>query len=558
MLSLIYGGTFYKGANEAQANVAVFQPAHCLGGWKNVDNIAGAPQVRSDNEVEYNDTNSASVVNTNAQVFCGGFSGQIPYAAKHERVSVHFSWYIEDGKAEISRPVFEEKDKEIVEEVIPDSISSTTESGADPVEIEPAPFEETHIEDTVIEESETPDILEPEVVEPTPTESSEPSEPTALQFFRYVFNTAHAEEPPPTEVTEITEEPPQEDMIAPDVIEEPETVETVVVEEVMFTEISTTTAEVVPSVPVPASPRSEEEQQQLEEAHEEAVLETSTAEGAYFEVLYTLDGQEWHTLGFVNRIANDVEIEMPIDLFATVEDLKKVQIALHTVERFDSVPKIYLDALWLEVTYDDMGQTELVPPGQRPGDVIFSETTYQDSKAVVVLRDVALETLSNVLSESDSANGSSTRDDVATSTVETIATSSSASTTESAQSLTEFVSTSTLADIINSTGVRVELWLYASSTDSWSRIADDSIISRNPQVKFIDGNLFWVDKNNLAVWRFNPKSGGYDALSFSEGQVSKMPFQNEAGEEKVLEFSVSSSSVLLKEVTVSEPEMLNW
>ena len=291
-------------------------------------------------------------------------------------------------------------------------------------------------------------------------------------------------------------------------------------------------------------------------AENEPVIESNPSDGTYFEVLYTLNGQDWHTLGFVSRIANDVQIEMPIDLFATVEDLNKVQIALHTVERFDSVPKIYLDALWLEVTYDDIGGGELAPPGTRPGDVIFSETVYEDQKAVVVLRNVELMTLSNVLSAATATSGNAstteTENGAGTTSVAVVSTATSTTDTQSV-GLTDFVSTSTLAEIINSTGVLVELWLYASTSDSWSRIADDSIISRNPQVKFESGSVFWVDKNNVGVWRYDPKSGGYDALSLSEGQISKLQFRDEAGELRELEFSSGTSTVLLNEIKTPKP-----
>jgi hypothetical protein len=94
----------------------------------------------------------------------------------------------------------------------------------------------------------------------------------------------------------------------------------------------------------------------------------------------------------------------------------------------------------------------------------------------------------------------------------------------------------------------VELWLLASSTQVWTRVADDSIISRNPQIKFADGHIFWADRNDVGVWRYNPKSGGYDALSMTEGGFSTMRFRNEAGELQALDFSHASSSMVLEEI----------
>lgn len=539
VLALIYGGSFFHGENQAQANVATFHPAHCLGGWKNVDNIAGQPDVRLNNDVQYDDTNSASLFNSNAQVFYGGFSGDIPYAAKHERVTLNFSWYIADG------PQPERREESKTPEVIPAEVSAPSlEEGTSSVS------EDGIVPEQAVSDTEAPVNTDNASTIEAPAEESEevvpeePAEPTAVRFLKSFFTVVHAQEISPEE--EPVLETPEEEAIVAEELETPVLTEEVIPESVTIP--SSTPAIVEESVSDTSVPpvRDKEEQQAIEEAHEQAVIEAGVPENAYFEVLYTLDGQEWHTLGYVNRIANDVQIELPIDLFATVEDLKKVQIALHTVERFDTVPKIYLDSLWLEVAYDDVTATEFAPPGQRPGDVIFSETVYEDTTAVVVLRNVALMTLSNVLTAASPTAASSSTEQASTTDTEL---DTNASSTDQTQVLTDVVSTSTLADIINSTGVLVELWLYSSTTDDWSRIADDSIISRNPQVKFVDGNIFWVDKNNESVWRYDPKSGGYDALSFSEGQSSKMQFRNESGELRELDFSYGTSSVQINAVS---------
>jgi hypothetical protein len=545
ILALIYGGSFLHGTNQAQANVATFHPAHCLGGWKNVDNIAGSPEVRLDNDVAYDDSNSASLFNSNAQVFCGGFSGDIPYAAKHERVTLNFSWYIGDGP-QLERTAQEVAPGPAPVEVIAEPVveEAKTESGETDVTDEAAPLPAASQESEEVSPAESVE----ETGESAPVESAEP---TAFRFFNTLISTAHAQEAEPA--SEVPTPSTEDEVISLEPSVPVESVETPLVETVLpATEIqSDTNGEVIQgeiSTTSISNNISAEEQDAIAKAHEQVVTAAGKPENAYFEVLYTLDGQEWHTLGFVNRIANDVQIELPIDLFATVEDLEKVQISLHTVERFDTVPKIFLDSLWLEVVYDDVAAAEFVPPGQRPGDIIFSETSYEDSTAVVVLRNVELMTLSNVLTAASSTA-------LSTTSGQTSASSTQATTTATSTGqvvLTNLMSTSTLASIINSTGVLVELWLHSSTTDDWSRIADDSIISRNPQVKFVDGNIFWVDKSNASVWRFNPKSGGYDALSFSKGQ-STMQFRNESGELRELDFSYGTSSVQID--TVSEPVM---
>ena len=509
----VYGGSFFRGSSAVEASVSKFYPTSCLGGWKNIDKIAGQPNVLPDNGAVYDDTNSASLFNSNSQIFCGGFKGEIPAAAKHQKVALHFSWYIDDAT---NQPVPTQKEGS--------RTYTKTMDDNQPVEkkTERAPAA------PVVPASGDSDTLPSNISEPeTPTPAE--NEPTAFNPFRNFLHVAHAQE---VQGSEVTTESTQAVISAEEVVTTPSEPEHSPRVETAAQEASSTIFQT-----------ESETHATTVQGETVVVSETSPSEGAYFQVFYTLDGEEWHLLGFVSRIANDVEIEMPIDLFSSVEDLEKVQISLHTVNHFDSVPKIYLDSLWMEVTYNDVGTTDILPPGGKPGDVIFSETTYQDSRAVVVLRNVELATLSNLLSATAASTSSTTVD-------EQLATSSTTATTspQNSNALTDFVSTSTLSSIINSTGVQVELWLYASTTASWSRIADDSIISRAPQVKFVAGSVFWVDKNDAGVWRFDPKSGGYDALSFSKGETSKMQFRDEAGELKELEFTFGTSSVLLEDV----------
>lgn len=83
-----------------------------------------------------------------------------------------------------------------------------------------------------------------------------------------------------------------------------------------------------------------------------------------FEVLYTVDGQEWRSLGYTGEINNTVHFELPIELFGMVSDVEKVQIALHPIPSFDSTPIVYVDAMWLDIEYtlaeDDMLLEEVV------------------------------------------------------------------------------------------------------------------------------------------------------------------------------------------------------
>jgi hypothetical protein len=502
VFALVYGGSFLRGVMTAKANTAFFYSGQCLGGWSNVDKVTGQPDVaRGDSS--YTDENSASVKNSNAQIFCSGFEGDIPLTAKHEKVTLHFSWYIADSESHEDNQHTPNTPEEPSLEVVEDK---------EPVSEE-------------VPEEITPDVPVVEI-EPEPEEMPVIEEPTAFNPFGF-FSIAHAQEG--AEVV-VAEEPTEET-----VPEVEEAVDVISEEPVIESEAPT---EEVTTEPSPASGENENTSDVPQDRTE--IIRNTSPDGAYFEALYTLDGQEWYSLGYISRIANDIEIEIPVDLFATIEDLKKVQIALHTVERFDSVPEIFLDALWLEVSYVDEGGEGLVPPGSRDGDIIFSETVYGNETAVVVLRNVALDTLSNVLTAAATTSASTT---------ESIASSTASSTPQ----LETIVASSTLSEVITMTGVEIELWLYASTTQSWSRVADDSLMSRNPQVEFIAGNIFWIDKNDAGVWRYNPRSGGYDSLSFSENK-SLFSFYDESGDVREREFTVTTD---VETTETAEPDIVS-
>ena len=71
-------------------------------------------------------------------------------------------------------------------------------------------------------------------------------------------------------------------------------------------------------------------------------------------MFYTVNGQNWKLLGFVQDIHNGVSFEMPTGVFTTVEDLEKVQIAIRTLPTYDDVDTIFLDSVWLEVEYENL------------------------------------------------------------------------------------------------------------------------------------------------------------------------------------------------------------
>lgn len=78
------------------------------------------------------------------------------------------------------------------------------------------------------------------------------------------------------------------------------------------------------------------------------------------EVLYTLDGVDWKSLGFVDKDSFDnTQFKIPIEEVATWEDVSKIQISVRSVPILDgTTPVIYLDSMWIEAGYEHLNKNE--------------------------------------------------------------------------------------------------------------------------------------------------------------------------------------------------------
>ena len=336
---------------RANAQITSFYSTVCLGGWENTDKAMGVPDAIEKNDTNYNESNSASVFNAITQIFCGGFKGELPQDAIHKKVILKFSWATENTTSSI------EENPEIIngeetiqteesaeEELIENENTSTEETNApvkETLEIETIPVLE-------LESALELEIEQPSTENPESTPATEPAED--LSFIRKLFfDVVYAED-----------------------------AEEIVTEETIQTEESAE-EELIENKP-PASEDSETE-----------IIDNNSPEetipiGAIFEVRYTLDGIVWESLGYISEINNDVSLEMPIDIFTSIADLERIQIALHTLPMFDTLPKIYLDAIWLEVQYENE-ETEIKINQEQSAVVLnaLEESEIEEIPAEIIL-----------------------------------------------------------------------------------------------------------------------------------------------------------------------------
>lgn len=83
-----------------KAEVTNLYPGSCLGGWINAQNAQGRMSLDPDAPADlFNESNSAVLKNTIAQIFCGSFNGAIPQDNEPKKVFLKFSWHITEEPA---------------------------------------------------------------------------------------------------------------------------------------------------------------------------------------------------------------------------------------------------------------------------------------------------------------------------------------------------------------------------------------------------------------------------------------------------------------------------
>jgi hypothetical protein len=107
---------------------------------------------------------------------------------------------------------------------------------------------------------------------------------------------------------------------------------------------------------------------------------TTTPEGAQFVVQYTLDGIVWRILGYVTTVDTDVRLEFPKDILPTLSDISRMKISITPVLQIDTIQPVFLDAVWLEVSYAPLGELGVhgisdIVPSVTPFDMLISDTS---------------------------------------------------------------------------------------------------------------------------------------------------------------------------------------
>ncbi len=534
--------TFTQNKPVADAQIASLYASTCLGGWKDVDKVTGVPEVAGDASVEYSEKNSATLYNKQTQIYCGGFTGQIPDGVNRTKVALRFSWGVEG----------------VIRDTVPQRDNQETNSVGNTTIIESDTASGTS-ETSGGVQSDNSESVEPAQEEEVPVEAQqEPAvESESVSWWRQLVPQAFAQE-------EVIEDvgPVDEVMVEPTTpeatqLKETTTAQATSTDESKDEEISLETDEILASSTASSSATS------TQRSYVSPIFDENTSkDNALFEVLFTLDNENWYPLGYVSRINNDIQFELPLELFTSVEDFNKLQISLKTVERFDETPKIYLDSMWIEVSYLGVDEDPLAPPGTRGGDVIMSSVSTPETTLVTVFRGVKLETLSNITSllASTTATGTASTTLVQGTSTEasgaaivaplaqssTLATSSATSTASTSIPMVTFESEIPLEirkELRATPGVEVEVWLYDRLTDAWTRVADNSSTATVPKAVLLDNKVFWFGPENTSLWLFDTVANSYSSRSLSVTEPVEIEFINSAGAVEYVQYNVESEQL---------------
>jgi hypothetical protein len=355
---------FIISTSSTNASVATFYPGTCLGGWQNVENATGEPNVEDPERIEsFTKENSAVFENSNEEIFCGDFKGLIPEDSDPKKFTLAFHWSFDYGEIIHDDPLDTDQEIEIKEEDIAnEEIQDENINNDNSSEKEPEIIEE------ILETN--GEIIEEDSQKPQTEESVKPAEETT-SLLRKIFSIAHAQEEAATETTtdpepeieEVSEPEPQVDVAPEQVSEEVSVPESVVEDNVENNqsieennEIDVEQNNEAENSSTGSTNQSENEEETSNynvNTEDESVIEPSVND--IFEVVYTLDGENWDVLGVVRKDKwQDATFEIPYEKITSWEDLSKLQVRLKVLPSFDSMPIVYLDAISLSVEYVDL------------------------------------------------------------------------------------------------------------------------------------------------------------------------------------------------------------
>lgn len=282
-----------------RANVATLYATSCLGGWASSQLAEGEPDLPPDADPElFTAKNSATLDGALAQVYCGGFRGEVPLNAAPKKVVLNLSWAVLSPGS------------------IPELPNASPAPADLPVTVDVGATAEQQVE-AILEAPEgapAVELTESAPLPEAPVEAAPLPEPAAEVSGLPWVAVARAQE------QEATEKSPD---LPVEVGQKPQ---------------AETAVEALPDM------GSVQPQAELP-----ALIPVDT-EPAFLEISYTIDGASWSTVAKVTAKSwRGLAVELPLESW---DELATVQVALQAVPTVAEQPQVLLDSVYLAVTYD--------------------------------------------------------------------------------------------------------------------------------------------------------------------------------------------------------------
>ncbi len=400
---------------KSHAEVTSLYSTKCLGNWENSHNAEGEPDVAKGED--FSAKNSAIFNNTKAQIFCGGFHGTIPEEGNPEKVVVKFSWTFADEL------ITEKNDSDIfdnqentstqinTDETNTDNTSAGSDTGSDSNSEDQSgsgtdtesSTEDTGTTDTGTDtntdtgsSSEDQSTTEDVQSDPAPESNGD-----SINLFESIFPKAFAEEgdvasdngPADVPSDVASEEAPVDSSAEEHVLPETDT-EVLEVDPSDIEEVNPSDVEHIDNIePVDhgqgSGVRSDAEVISIDDikgTKEEEVIKE--APNDFLEVLYTLDGSDWKTLGFVSvNNWKQASFEISDPQVVLWQDLSNLQISVRSIQKIDKQPIVYLDSIYIEVEYLNKETTDPNPQPDLAAESTIYDETFGDIRIIKIVRD---------------------------------------------------------------------------------------------------------------------------------------------------------------------------
>lgn len=496
IISMIISSFF---SPKGKAEVVTFYPVSCLGGWNNPRNAEGEPQTKSNaDETQFNKDNSAVLASqTQADIYCGNFIGQIEENTKPTKIIVSLAW----SKGEVTISSESASSSESLEsststtDVVPvlasstdinsstntqtidvSNIATTTDNQKDDTSVVHQIFNSL---ETLFENNSSSDNTVVPVNSPTQeTATSTPPVSFLNSLLKKVasryIDTVFAQE------GEIVASPHAID-ITPGVTTTPQII-------VLDDGEGTTTN-------ITISSSTEEEATSsllLEETPINTTSSTNIEDDApnnFLEILYTFDGTIWKSLGKVNEASMKYRtFEIPISATTSWNDIAGLQIKVQQIQRIDATPTVYLDGIKMEVLYE----TPVVHP-------------HPDFVRDTLLREKIDDGVRVI-------------------------------------------------NIINSDTNNSEIWYttvdaqgnYGVAPGSWVQVLSDKTSSPYKIIDIYGQNLFLLDESQKMLWVKNLQKETNDGIGLLDKGTTTVQFTKSNGEEWIFEYYYPTKNVLIK------------